>query len=184
MESPAAVCRGFTLIEASISLCVTALLVGLAVPAWSNAVSAAHAAQAQAELFQTLTTALTHATATGAEVVVCPSRDGRGCTGGSDWSGGWVAFADLDGDRQRDARDTLLRQHGPLTGGVHLRTSAGRPRIVFQPHGGAAAGYNATFTLCDRRGPGKATALVLANSGRLRQDRPGEDAVRACLWGG
>ena len=184
MQSPPACCPGFTLIEALIALCVAALLVGIAVPAWSNAVSAAHAGEAQAELFQTLTTALTHSTATGVEVVVCPSRDGRLCSAGSDWSAGWIAFSDLDGDRLPGTLDTLLRRHGAIAEGTHLRTSAGRPRIVFQPHGGAAAGSNATFTLCDRRGAEKATALVLANSGRLRQDRPSETAVRACLSGG
>jgi type IV fimbrial biogenesis protein FimT len=52
---------------------------------------------------------------------------------------------------------------------------------VLHPHGGAAAGTNVTFTLCDGRGPSRTVALVLANSGRLRDARPGAAAVAECL---
>jgi type IV fimbrial biogenesis protein FimT len=181
MRLPSATCRGFTLIEALIAMCITALLIGIAVPAWSSALAAAHSGQVQAEIFETLTAALTHSTATGADVVVCASTDGHACSGGFDWSQGWIAFSDVDGNRSPGPLDTLVRRHGPIAAGTHLRTSVGRPRIVFQPQGGASAGYNATFTLCDGRGAAKATTLVLANSGRLRQARPSADAARACL---
>lgn len=170
--------RGFTLIEAVIALAVTGVLVGTAVPAWTGAFEAAHASSAQAALLESLTRSIAHAALAGSEVVLCPG-DGGGCRGSFDWSGGWVAWADIDGDRQRDANETLLQVEPALAGKVHLRSTAGRTRLVFQPNGGNA-GSNVTFTLCDGRGVAKATTLVLANNGRLRAGKPTEAAAQAC----
>ena len=171
--------RGFTLIEALIALAVVAVLLGLAVPALSNASEAVHSGSAQAALGGTILGAVTHSASTGAEVVLCPG-DATGCRPSIDWSRGWVAFADLDGDRQRDPADTLLKRVEALGGDVHLRSTPGRTRLVFQPNGGNA-GSNVTFTLCDGRGLEKAMTLVLANNGRLRRGTPTEAAAHACL---
>ena len=98
-----------------------------------------------------------------------------------DWSGGWLAWADTNGNRARDAGEPLLVREPPLSGRVHLRSTPGRRRLVLRPQGGAAAGTNVTFTLCDGRGPSRTVALVLANTGRLRSARPGAAAVAQCL---
>lgn len=174
--------KGFTLMEATIVMSVAAILLAIAVPAWSNAMSAAHNGAARSTLAATLLDAVRHSAVTGAEVVVCPQTATMQCNGSTDWSGGWLAFADLNGNRSRDATETLVRDAAALEGGVRLRSTAGRTRLVFQPNGGNA-GSNVTFTLCDRRGPALATTLVLANDGRLRQGKPGAAAARACVDG-
>ena len=171
--------RGFTLIEALVVLVVAALLLGLAVPALSNASEAVHNGSAQAALGGSILGAVSHSAVTGTEVVLCPG-DADGCRPSIDWSRGWVAFADIDGDRQRDPADTLLKRVEALGGDVHLRSTPGRTRLVFQPNGGNA-GSNVTFTLCDGRGAEKAVTLVLANNGRLRSGKPSEAAAYACL---
>lgn len=171
---------GFTVIEALLAMLIAALLLGTAIPAWSAASEAARAAEARTLLQSTLDVAMRHATVTGSEVVVCPG-DGDGCRDTHDWSGGWLAWADLDGDRRVDPSEALLREASALAGDVHLRSTPGRKRLVLHPHGGAAAGTNATFTLCDGRGTAKAVALALANSGRLRSVRPAPAAARACM---
>src|SRR6478672_9343948 len=156
---------GFTLIEALIALAVTAVLVGVAVPAWSGASEGAHAGAAQAALLESLVRAIDHAAVSGSEVVLCPG-DPAGCRDSVDWSDGWIVWSDLDGDRTRDPGEPLLQAQAALGGRVHLRSTGGRRRLVFQPNGGNA-GSNVTFTLCDGRGPAQARALVLANDGRL-----------------
>jgi type IV fimbrial biogenesis protein FimT len=171
---------GFTLIEAMLALLISALLLGVAIPAWSSASEAAHAVEAQALIQGSLDAAMRHAAITGSEVVLCPGN-AHGCRDSYDWSSGWIAYADLDGDRRRDPGETLLRDQAALAGKVHLRSTRGRRRLVLRPHGGAAAGTNVTFTLCDGRGIPRATALVLANSGRLRSVRPAGAAARACM---
>ena len=170
---------GFTLIEALVALTIATILLGLAVPALSSASEAVHNGSAQAALASSILGAVTHSASTGAEVVLCPG-DATGCRSTIDWSRGWVSFADIDGDRQRDPADTLLKQVDGLGGDVHLRSTPGRTRLVFQPNGGNA-GSNVTFTLCDGRGIEKAATLVLANSGRLRSGAPNETAALACL---
>ena len=172
---------GFTLLEVVVAMTAVGICMGIAILAYQSAAAAVHAGTAKTALGATLLSAMTHATVTGAEVVVCASPDGGDCNGSIDWSSGWIAFADLDGNRSRGANETLLRREPALHAGVHLRSTAGRKRIVLQPQGGAAAGSNVTFTLCDRRGPAKATTLVLVNSGRLRQDKAGAASAQACL---
>ena len=170
---------GFTLLEALVSMAIVAVLVGVAVPAWSGAREAAHGLAARTALAAAILDAVGHAGLTGSEVVLCPGS-ATGCRATVDWSRGWIAFADLDHDRVRDARETLVGLQEPLGGRVHLRSTAGRMRLVFQPSGGNA-GSNVTFTLCDGRGPAKAATLVLANDGRLRAGTPSPSAAQACM---
>ncbi|MFP7721971.1 GspH/FimT family protein [Lysobacter sp. A3-1-A15] len=173
--------RGFTLIEALIALGLACVLLAVAVPAMSHAVSAAHAGKARSLIATTLLDAMRNATVGGAEVVTCPSLDGLSCTGDPDWSVGWMSFADIDGSRQRGPHEPLIRREAALEGGVRLRSTRGRARLVFQP-GGSTAGSNVTFTLCDKRGPRKAITLVMANTGHLRSGRPTAAAADQCAY--
>ena len=170
--------RGFTLIEAAIALAVGAILLGTAIPAWTGALASAHSSSTKAVLLESLTRSISHAALAGSEVVLCPG-DRSGCRETSDWSDGWIAYADIDRDRQRDVNETLLQIAPALSGNVHLRTTAGRTRLVIQPNGGNA-GSNVTFTLCDGRGAAQATTLVLANDGRLRAGKPTPANALAC----
>ncbi len=170
---------GFTLIEAVVSMSVASLLASIAIPAVQDAAEAGRSGAAKGALVESWMTSVTHAANTGSEVVLCPG-DAGGCRDSIDWSRGWIAYADLDGDRQRSPNETLLKEADPLGGRVHLRSTPGRTRMVFQPNGGNA-GSNITWTLCDGRGPGQATTIVVANSGRLRAGTPTPAAAQACM---
>lgn len=173
---------GFTLLEALIALATAAVLLALAVPAASAAAAKVYSAQAQAAIATTLFDAMNHATVTSTEVVVCPSSDGIVCHSGTDWSNGWLVFADLDGNRQHSPNETSVLHQPALGGGVRLRSTTGRRLLVFQPDG-SNAGSNVTFTLCDRRGPRAARTLVLANNGNLRHGQPTFNAAAQCVYG-
>ena len=175
--------RGFTLIEATFVLFAIAILLTIALPAWSRARAAAHAGSVRAELAATIIDAVRHATAAGTEVVVCPTGGSGQCSGQTNWDKGWMAFADTDGDRRRGADETLIEQAGAIDDSVHLRSTRGRTRLLFQPNGGNA-GSNVTFTLCDARGSDYATTLVLSNGGNLHAGRASEAAARNCASGG
>lgn len=172
---------GVTLLDLLLGLLVAGLVFGLAVPAWTNAVARVRATAARTAITTTLFDALRSATVLGREIVVCPAV-GDQCIGGSDWSRGWIAFVDTDGDRLHGADETVIDRPPALPRGVRLTGSPGRPRIVYQPNGGNA-GSNITFTLCDRRGPDDALALILSNGGRLRAARPARAAAAACAAG-
>lgn len=160
--------RGFTLIEATICLAVASILTAIAVPAVSNALARSESSSARAALLSTLTAAIGHASMTGTEVIICPS-EGEFCRNSMDWSGGWIAFADRDGNRRRSAGDRVVRRVDALDG-VRLLSTQGRKRLFIQPTGGNA-GSNVTFTLCDGGGRNRPVTLVLANDGRLRADK-------------
>jgi len=174
--------KGFTLIEALVVMTAGAILLAVAIPAVSHAKAAANSGAVRAELGASLLDAVNHSAIAGTEVVVCPRSASGQCTGSPVWDGGWMVYADINGDRNRDSNETLLVQTGPIDASVHLRSTLGRTRLIFQPNGGNA-GSNVTFTLCDSRGVAHAVTLVLSNAGRLRTGSPTPEAARACVYG-
>ena len=170
--------RGVTLIELMIALAVIGVLFGVAVPAFSSGLEAARASAARAGLLASLMTAATRASITGAHGVLCPSHDGENCLDSPDWTGGWLVFLDSNGSRELEGGERILRVQAPLAGKVHLRSTVGRTRIVFQGNGGNA-GSNVTFTLCDGRGPARARALIMSNTGGLRDGAPSATGIVA-----
>lgn len=172
--------RGATLLEVSIVVAAVATLAAFALPRFDAAREAARSSAAHQALLASLMAAPTHAASGGVEVVACPGTP-AGCAGTHDWSKGWIVFADLDGDRLRDpVREALVHRAGPVGGRTHLRTTVGRTRLVFQPDG-SAAGSNVTFTLCDGRGPQRAVALVMNNTGALRATVASPAQANACM---
>lgn len=173
---------GFTLLEVMVVLAVAAVLLAIVLPTFGTAMAAARASQARAALLETVVDSVRYAGIRGVEVVACPEAAGGGCADSWDWSGGWTAFADLDGDRIRDANEARVTAHGALPPKVRLQSTTGRRRLVFQPNGGNA-GSNVTFTLCDTRGVAQARSLILSNPGNLREAPASPESAAACLAG-
>ena len=175
--------RGITLVELVIALAVAAIVLNLAVSAYGSAVQAARASAARSALFATLVRGRTVAALWGADVGLCPSRDGLRCADTDEWHGGWVAYADTNHSDGLDAGDRVLVHQGAVGDGVRIVTSSGRRHLEFQPNGGNA-GSNATFTLCDRRGPSRASAIAMGNAGTYREAKPTAAGLeRACRAG-
>ena len=172
---------GFTLLDLVIAVTILGVLMGIVIPSLKDAVARTHSASVRSAITTTLFDALRHATVLGREIVVCPASASQ-CVGGTDWSLGWIAFIDADGNRLHSPGEQIVRQQEKLPAGVRLYGTVGRPRIVYQPNGGNG-GSNITFTLCDRRGPKHAQALILSNGGRLRNERAAPAAAATCANG-
>jgi len=177
------VVKGFTLVEALTAMAIAAILLVIAVPAWSSAKAAANSGAVRVDLAGAVLDAVRHSSITGSEVVVCPVSTTGQCNRSANWDQGWMTFADLNGNRVPDANEPRLAAHKALPRQVHLRSTSGRTRLVFQPNGGNA-GSNVTFTLCDSRGPRSAITLVLSNEGNLRIGQPSSSAAWECVYGG
>ena len=172
--------QGWTLIELMLALAVAAILCGLAASALGGALESARSASVRDDFLASLMLAATRASLSGTRAVLCPTLDAAHCSDEADWSRGWLVFMDPNASRELDGGERVLRVHPALPGRVRLSSTSGRVRIVFQGNGGNV-GSNATFTLCDGRGPARAVSLVLANNGRLREGVPApENLASAC----
>jgi type IV fimbrial biogenesis protein FimT len=164
--------NGFTLIELLIGLAIVTILIALAVPAATSARGAVESSAARAALQDGLWRAMRVSQVEQQHVVICSSHDGARCSGSIEWEKGWIAFIDRDRDRAPDPGARLLENRAPFDSAVRISSTPGRTRIVMQPFGGASAGSNVTFTVCDVRGPDSAVTAILANRGRLRTSTP------------
>lgn len=172
--------RGWTLIELLIAIAVLGIVSGFAVTSLNGMVQAAHGSAARGAMLESLTRARNAATLREQDVRICPSTDGATCADSYHWESGWIVYADVDDDNRKGPADVVIGGYPKLADGVRLITSTGRRTIEFQPSGGNG-GNNATFTLCDGRGPGRASAFAMANTGGLREVKPSATAVtEAC----
>jgi type IV fimbrial biogenesis protein FimT len=169
---------GITLIELLMAIAVLGVLLGVAMPAFSGAAEATRATSARTALMGSFLAALNGATIANARTDLCPSSDGNTCLDSTDWSNGWIAFVDADGDRERQSGEQILSQQPALAGKVRLHSTAGRTRIEVQASG-SVAGSNVTFTLCDGRGASHAKSLVLSNKNTLTAGMATPEAVAA-----
>ena len=108
----------------------------------------------------------------GATVTLCPSADGQTCSRSGDWSDGWVAFFDRDGDgeigpieRQGVVGQALNESRGDVL------VSAEWDRLSFKPGMPVAVGPDdAAATLCilDARGPDYSRVIWIDGRGIAR----------------
>jgi len=156
---------GMTLVELIISLTILAILAGMAAPSMQHFVQRQRISAASFELVAAINFARQHAVAKREYTVLCPSADGRACSGDNQWHRGWIVFRDRNRDRSVDAESEILRIGAPLH---HIHAdSAGRTHLRFMPSG-FAYGTNLTIKLCDLSNPDNSRAITVSNSGRAR----------------
>jgi type IV fimbrial biogenesis protein FimT len=156
---------GHTLSELLVTLGLVALLAAAAAPAFAGWLLDLRRDAAVAASLHAIHVARQLAAVRAENVSLCGSRTGRACSGLTDWSGGLLVTTDGG-----QARRSL-----PLAGQARLRSN--RAEIRFAAGSGHAS--PATLTICDRRGPGAARAVVVSRSGRPRATAPGE-GVTTC----
>jgi type IV fimbrial biogenesis protein FimT len=171
---------GITLIELLAAVAVVTVLAAFGTRLIQSAVYASRSNAGLTNLMSALTTARSTAAASEIDVVLCPSHDGKTCTSGYHWEGGWIAFQATHPGSNRVAGEAIVGRQEAFPSKVHLITTAGRTRIRFQGNGGNA-GSNATFTICDGRGARAASAYAMANNGNLRATTASQASVtEAC----
>lgn len=85
---------GFSLVELTVVLAVAAILAMAAAPSFADLIRSNRIATANNDLVATLQYARAEAVQRGRPVSVCASGDGATCSGGSDWSPGWIVLLD------------------------------------------------------------------------------------------
>jgi prepilin-type N-terminal cleavage/methylation domain-containing protein len=165
---------GFTWLEILMVLTITAILAAMAMPSLSDAIARHRLRAATTALMDTLQHAREAALRRTHGTVVCPSENGRTCSGQTDWGVGWIS------------RDGVTKDVLAVEEALDVRLTAisvgSRTDISFrQSHDGKEAQpTNQTLALCLRGKPATAVTVVVARNGHSHVEPASPEAARAC----
>ena len=121
-----AVAGGFTLVELLVSMAVMAILLTLAVPAFSEAMVSSRLTSVANSFLSHLYLARSEAIKRNGRAVLCKSADGLACSGSGGWHQGWILFHDANNNAGSGRR----RKRDPDSVSLALRFHADRQRAL------------------------------------------------------
>lgn len=174
-------CRqhGVTLLELLAVLAISAVLLGIALPATGDMLRTYRLKLAASDLHAAVELTRGQAIATGQTVLLAPA------SASLSWSDGWTVFIDRNGNRRPDAGDTILSRHPPLAPGISINMHFGSqqdfPYLAYNS-AGRGCKYNSsliarfgTLTVAD----GRARRRIKINMlGRARLCDPARDGAQ------
>ena len=170
--------QGFTALELLVTMAIVAILLATAVPSFKHYNWNLRMKTAMDSLQTDLNLARRSAISLGVQTVTCPALTPDGCSGESDWINGWIVFADLNTDRQRQTGEPLLKQSAAVEF-MHIDSPVSRSFVRFYPNG-SAPGSNMTILFCDQRGARYASRISVSNSGRIRLQKEAGQSTENC----
>jgi type IV fimbrial biogenesis protein FimT len=142
MRSILTVQRGFSIIELMITITVLGLLLGIAVPSFTETVRNNRIISQNNELVASLNLARSEALKRSGSVSVCASADQATCSNSTNWGTGWIVFNDPNANGTLDAADgtdALLQTAGAAPPQFTLNAT-NRSFVRFAGSGMAPAG--------------------------------------------
>lgn len=138
--------RGFSLIELMFTIALLAVLVSLAVPSFIETIENNRVTAQNNDFVTSLNLARSEALRRVSPVSVCASANGSTCSGPgvTNWSTGWIVFADVNGNGVLNAGDTLLQVFPATPNGLTLNATT--RNFVRYGSNGVASGAE-TFVL-------------------------------------
>ncbi|MDE2150710.1 MAG: GspH/FimT family pseudopilin [Betaproteobacteria bacterium] len=163
--------RGVTLVECLVVMALTAICLGMALPAWRDALRAQRVREASQALVDGLRMARLHALQRGGFVRMCPGGPGGpggGCEGAGRWEQGWV----LLGEPSAQGGEAPVLGVAQALRGVRIDADAALARGAGFDAGGwprrpGGALLMGRWRVCPQGG-GAGRELVLSAAGRVR----------------
>jgi len=165
--------RGFTLLELMTTVAVLGVLLGLAIPAFTETMNSNRVSANTNALVTALSVARSEASKRGVAVTVCASNAAQtGCSGAASWNTGWIVFSDDIGTSGTlDAGDELLQAFPAPVAGFNV-TAANPTTLTYirflrsgMPDSG---GISRTLKLSRPSCTGtQAREVAIANTGRI-----------------
>lgn len=127
--------HGFTLIELMITLAVAAVVLGIAIPSFTQMMRNNSSAAVGAEFSVALNYARSEAVKRAKRVSVCASSDGVTCLDVNNWKNGWLVFV-----------DNAISDSGAIAVGTVLRYWADvSPNTIMTVKGGATGTQDVNY---------------------------------------
>lgn len=172
--------QGFTLIELMMAIALGVIIISMAAPSFSTAIKNNKVIAETNELIADINFARSEAVKRSTRVVLCrsasPTNNAPVCGGSnSNWSSGWLVFADTDADDvYNSATDILIRIGNATANGVTIKTNnTADQQLIYNADGTTnASGNTAVFAVCDDRGTDHGRQIQVSATGRPRLVAP------------
>jgi len=157
--------RGYSLLELLMTISLAALILMLGLPSFANLAARQKQTVEINALFHAIHLARKESIMRKKVVSLCPSFDGRRCTPGRDWSGGFLMFQNTDRDEPPQVDDGEPVLYGHLAGET-VKIAANRRGFTLRATVKRAT--NGTIVVCDQADRIPPKALVISYTGRPR----------------
>ena len=156
---------GYSLYELVMTVALVSILFGLGIPSFNHMAANARMRVEVDRLFHAIHLARNESIVRRRVMTICPTLDRVLCDPDGDWNTGWMLFANKDRDwpAARDPDEAVIRQVG-----IDDRVRISANRSSFSLRSTELRATNGTIVVCDRRGFGRARALIVSYTGRPR----------------
>ena len=174
--------NGFTLVELMVTLGILAILAGFAAPSFSGMMKDSRLSAANSDFMAALQLAKSESVARISPVSICRTNGNfTGCSGGGNWSQGWIIFTDANADGTVDAGDVVLQAHEGLGNLTYRGTGLAKTNITFNPSGSTSITSTEAVVACDDRGFSNGKGLIITITGRGSSMKAAATGETTCL---
>lgn len=163
--------RGFTLVEAMITLTIAAILLTWAVPSLKDFITRNRMSTEVNNFVASFYLARSEAVKRLRNVGICPSdNNGESCTGNDTWKKGWMVFEDTDhSGTYAEEFDNILQLYSALPKRFTVDTSSNG--VLYSPSGQLSNVSNTTFKFQDCDNIARSRHVSVSAEGRVRTEQ-------------